>query len=131
MKLLTFLVVAAVLAAGCTSPAGNGAGGAGGGGGGGGGSQLGVAEFTLTAKQWEFVPAEIRVKKGQQVKLTITSADVTHGFSLPDFTINRNLEPGKATVIEFVPDRAGTFTFACSVLCGTGHPSMKGKLVVE
>jgi cytochrome c oxidase subunit 2 len=33
--------------------------------------------------------------------------------------------------VEFVADKAGTFTFSCSVYCGKGHRGMKGELVVS
>ena len=42
-----------------------------------------------------------------------------------DFGIARRLPPFKTTSIEFTPDRAGEFTFAC------GMNMMRGKVVVE
>lgn len=90
-----------------------------------------VKEFTMTAKQWSFDPGTITVNKGDRVKLTVTSVDVAHGFALPDFKINERLDPGKTVVIEFVADKTGTFTFYCSVSCGSGHRDMAGKLIVN
>ena len=90
-----------------------------------------VKEFTMTAKQWEFSPDTITVKKGDKVKLTITSEDVSHGFILGEYRINERLEPGETTVVEFDANLRGTFTFFCSVPCGAGHTRMNGKLVVE
>lgn len=90
-----------------------------------------VKEFTMTAKQWEFEPSTITVNKGDTVKLHITSVDVTHGFGLPEFGVNENLEPGKAVDVDFVADKTGTFTFFCSVYCGGGHSHMKGQLIVK
>ncbi|RMF55497.1 hypothetical protein D6745_01840 [Candidatus Woesearchaeota archaeon] len=90
-----------------------------------------VKEFAMTAKQWEFIPSTITVNKGDTVKLHIKSVDVTHGFALPDFGINKNLEPGKTVNVEFVADKTGAFTFFCSVYCGSGHGGMKGKLIVK
>lgn len=90
-----------------------------------------VREFSITAKRFEFVPSMITVKKGDKVKLTITSTDTTHGFSLPDFNINKALEPNQPVDVEFVADKVGTFTFKCNVPCGSGHSSMKGTLIVE
>ena len=90
-----------------------------------------VKEFKVTAKQWSFDPAEIRVKQGDKVKLTITSVDVTHGFAIPDFKVNQRLEPGKTETVEFTADKKGTFSFFCNVQCGSGHGSMRGKLIVE
>ena len=90
-----------------------------------------VKEFTMTAKQWEFNPSTITVNKGDRVKLNIKSLDVNHGFAISDFNVNSRLEPGKETVVEFVADKTGTFTFFCSVQCGEGHGGMKGKLIVN
>ena len=85
----------------------------------------------MTASQWKFEPNTVTVKQGDTVRLQIQDIDVTHGFSLPTFGVNKQLEVGKTTTVEFVADKKGTFTFACSVFCGTGHSSMTGKLVVE
>lgn len=87
--------------------------------------------FALTARQWRFEPAEIRVKQGEKVRLTVTSVDVTHGFALPDFNVNLNLEPGKTVGAEFTAEKKGTFTFFCNVYCGQGHREMSGMLIVE
>ncbi|MBI4449488.1 cupredoxin domain-containing protein [Candidatus Uhrbacteria bacterium] len=85
----------------------------------------------ITAKQWEFVPAEIRVRKDTRVILEVTSTDVDHGLSIPDFTINRTLRPGATERIEFTPDKTGSFSMVCSVFCGQGHRGMRGTLIVE
>ncbi|HLD75859.1 MAG TPA: cupredoxin domain-containing protein [Candidatus Norongarragalinales archaeon] len=89
-----------------------------------------VQEYSLTAKQYQFSPSTLTVKKGQPVKITIESTDVPHGFALPDFGVQKELNPGSKTVVEFTPDKTGEFTFFCSVFCGSGHGSMKGKLIV-
>lgn len=85
----------------------------------------------ISAKQWEFQPPTITVGEGDNVTLNITSQDVTHGFSIPDFNVNATLKPGEKTVVKFKASKKGTFTFACSVVCGAGHSRMKGTLVVE
>jgi len=90
-----------------------------------------VKVFDMTARQWKFEPATIVVKKGDTVKLNITSVDVSHGFNLPDFGINKRLEPGTTSLITFVADKAGSFGFNCSVLCGAGHSGMTGQLIVQ
>lgn len=91
----------------------------------------GVKEFAITAKSWEFLPSEIRVNKGDKVKLTVTSADVAHGFALAEFGIKETIQSGETKTIEFVADMKGTFIYFCSVPCGAGHIKMKGKFVVE
>ncbi|MEK7158711.1 MAG: cupredoxin domain-containing protein [Patescibacteria group bacterium] len=87
--------------------------------------------IAMTAKQFEFSPSAITVKKGTPVKLLITSQDVTHGFSLPEFNVSASLAPGKTTTVEFTPDKIGTFPFSCNIICGSGHTTMTGKLIVE
>ena len=90
-----------------------------------------VKEFTMTAKQFTFTPDIIEVNKGDKVRLVVTSADVPHGFSIPEYGINERLDPGKPVTIEFTADKEGTFTAFCSVFCGSGHSGMKGKLIVR
>lgn len=90
-----------------------------------------VKEFQMTAKQFSFEPSTIEVNKGDRVKLVITSLDVPHGFSIPEYGINERLDPGKPVTIEFTAGKEGTFTAFCSVFCGSGHSNMKGKIVVR
>lgn len=82
------------------------------------------------ARQFEFVPNEILVKRGQNVRRKITSQDVTCGFALPDFGINEVLNPGEKITVEFQASKAGEFDFFCSVSCGSGHAGMRSKLIV-
>lgn len=91
----------------------------------------GVREVEVTAKQFQFIPNPIKVRLGEKVRLRIKSIDVTHGFSLPDFGINENLEPGKEVIVELTADKKGSFPFLCSVYCGSGHSGMRGTLVIE
>ena len=90
-----------------------------------------VKEFRMTAKQFAFEPSTIEVNKGDRVKLTVTSLDVPHGIAIPEYGINERLDPGKEVKIEFTAEKEGTFTAFCSVFCGSGHSSMKGKIVVK
>ncbi|OGH92220.1 MAG: hypothetical protein A2534_01785 [Candidatus Magasanikbacteria bacterium RIFOXYD2_FULL_39_9] len=95
-------------------------------------SYVGVRkEFIVTAKQWSFTPAVIKVKKGDTVVLKLKSTDVTHGMFIPDFNINETMEPGVMKTIEFEADKSGTFTYSCNIPCGAGHKAMSGKLIIE
>ena len=83
-----------------------------------------------TKKGWQ--PRIIRARVGQVVRLRLTSKDVTHGFLLPEFGINAGpILPGEFKTIEFVADRAGTFTFYCNILCSPRHGAMNGRLIIE
>lgn len=87
--------------------------------------------FDMVAQQFEFSPSTITVNVGDTVVLNLTTSDVPHGFSLPQFDVSTTITPGKTKTVEFVADEAGTFTFSCSVVCGSGHSGMKGQIVVN
>ena len=84
----------------------------------------------LTAKKFQYSPAQVTVKKGTPVVLELTSQDSKHGFNLADFGVRADVKPGAVTRVTFTPDRTGSFTFACDVFCGSGHEDMSGTLVV-
>ena len=90
----------------------------------------GVRVVTVKARRFEFDPSRIAVRKGDDIRLEITSEDVTHGFALADFDIDRTLEPGKTEKISFQVEKTGEHHFHCSVYCGEGHDKMHGKLIV-
>ena len=95
-------------------------------------SQTGqVKEFKMTAKQFAFEPEIIEANKGDKVRLIVTSVDVPHGLSIPEYGINERLNPGEYVTIEFIADKEGSFTSFCSVFCGSGHSNMKGKIIVK
>lgn len=88
-------------------------------------------EFNVIAKQWTFLPNTITVNEGDTVILNIESIDVSHGFALPTFGVSEFLSPGNTVKVEFIADKAGTFSFFCNVSCGVGHSGMRGTLVVQ
>jgi cytochrome c oxidase subunit II len=85
----------------------------------------------VSARKYEFDPSVIKVKQGDHVKLVITATDRDHGFRLEGYDVEQRLVKGVPTTVEFTADKAGTFAFECSVVCGLGHRKMKGQLVVE
>ncbi|MFH0817529.1 MAG: cupredoxin domain-containing protein [Candidatus Micrarchaeota archaeon] len=94
-------------------------------------SQGQVKEFSIEAKQWEFIPGTITVNKGDIVTLRLKSTDVAHGFALHDFGISKKLDSGQEVTVTFTADKTGAFPFFCNVPCGSGHSSMTGKLIVQ
>ena len=90
-----------------------------------------IKEFDIIAKTWDFEPNIITVNQGDKVILHITSVDVTHGFRLSAFDIDKDLILGETIDVEFIADHEGEFTYYCSIYCGSGHSHMKGKLIVE
>jgi len=85
----------------------------------------------VTAQKFEFTPDVIRLKLHVPVVIELTSLDRRHGFQAPDFHVDEEIAPGTPTRVHLVPDQEGTFTFHCSVFCGSGHEDMAGQIVVE
>jgi len=84
----------------------------------------------VVAKRFDYGPSHLTLKKGVPVVLELTTRDVFMGFNLPDFNVRADIVPEKVTLVTFVPDKAGTFTFLCDVFCGTGHEQMQGTITV-
>ncbi len=123
MKTTRTVLVLALLAASVTLPAPARQGG-------GGGASTEPQVVKVTAKKYDFEPSTISVVRGRPVRLEITAVDHDHGIEIKELGVKQKLQKGKATVVEFTPDKAGTFEFHCSVFCGLGHHGMKGTLVV-
>lgn len=65
------------------------------------------------------------------MKITITGVEGHHGFGLADFKVTQDIPENGMVVVDFVADKKGTFTFKCSVPCGSGHREMTGTIVVS
>src|ERR687888_1870919 len=91
------------------------------------------ADVTLemTARKFDFEPAEVHVKQGQVVELRIVATDRKHGFELKQFGIRTELLEGQPVTVRLLANERGQFGFRCDILCGLGHLGMKGRLIVE
>jgi heme/copper-type cytochrome/quinol oxidase subunit 2 len=76
-------------------------------------------------------PNAIKVKKGDHIRLLITTLDRDRGVKLKAFHIDENLPTGEAVTVEVTADLVGAFPFECSRFCGLGHKHMRGHLIVE
>jgi cytochrome c oxidase subunit II len=82
----------------------------------------------ISTQTFEFVPGEIKVRKGIPVTLELISADRLDGFRHSAFQLRADIIPGSVEKVRFVPARTGTFTFLCDAFCGDGHEEMTGTL---
>ena len=87
-------------------------------------------EIKVVARKYAFEPKTITVRKGEQVKLVVTSEDVAHGIAIEAFGVDQRIDARQTKVVEFTASREGRFPISCSVFCGDGHPDMNGELVV-
>jgi cytochrome c oxidase subunit II len=88
-------------------------------------SQTAPRRIEVTAKRFDFAPAEITVKKGEPVVIVLKSVDVAHGLRFRDLGVNVKVGKGKTGELALTPKRTGDFVGTCSVFCGSGHGSMK------
>ena len=79
----------------------------------------------IHARRFEFTPAEITVKKGETVMLSLISEDVSHSLLIEGLGVNQTIVKGHATQVTFTPDKAGDFPGRCGRFCGNGHGSMR------
>jgi len=95
------------------------------------GPALAVKEFTITGDNFKFSLSEMKVKKGDTVKLTFKNENGTHDWRLDEFDAKTDILKGSGEqTIEFIADKAGTFEFYCSV--GSHRKmGMKGDFIVE
>ncbi len=85
----------------------------------------------VAAEQFRFSPSTLTAKQGEWIRLEATSQDVTHGLAIQEYGVNMQLQSGETVRSKpFRVTDTGTFTFACSVYCGSGHGGMQGTLEV-
>lgn len=90
-----------------------------------------VKEFVVEGSNFKYSLSEIRVKKGEMVRIVYKNISGFHDWVVDDFNAKTNqLKDGEEETIEFVADKVGTFEYYCSV--GQHRKmGMVGKLVVE
>ncbi|HTN46751.1 MAG TPA: cytochrome c oxidase subunit II [Flavipsychrobacter sp.] len=86
---------------------------------------------------------EMHIVKGRPVKLVIGSRDVIHDVGLPHFRMKMDAVPGIVTTIWFTPLYTSeemkkitgnpnfVYEISCDQMCGKGHYSMRGTVIVE
>ena len=73
---------------------------------------------------------EFHVPVNQAVKLTMTSEDVIHNFSVPAFRLKMDVLPGRYSTAWFKATKTGTYHIFCDQYCGVDHAKMVGKIHV-
>jgi len=68
---------------------------------------------------------------GKPVKMLLRSTDVLHDFYVPEFRAKMDIVPGIVTYFWFVPTKTGSYEVLCAELCGIGHHTMRGTVIVE
>mgnify|MGYP001587791513 CR=1 FL=1 len=95
------------------------------------GEMSSAKEFSVEGKNFEFSVKEIRVKKGDTVRINFKSSDGFHDWVVDEFNAAvARVQTDESSFVEFTADKAGTFEYYCSV--GSHRQmGMVGTLVVE
>ena len=88
-------------------------------------------EAYYVARIFSFAPAQIDIPAGSHVTFYVTSADVEHGFSVPETGVNTMVTPGWVSAVSHTFKTPGTFLLVCNEYCGAGHQVMAAKVVVH
>jgi cytochrome c oxidase subunit 2 len=86
--------------------------------------------INITAERFRYTPNQITLKLGEPVVLSFTTLDLPMGFNAPTLGVRANILPDVPVQIRLVPKKPGTHHFYCDIACGSGHPDMKGVIVV-
>ncbi len=84
----------------------------------------------IAVKKFEYMPPDVVLKKGEPVRLELTSLDRVHGFDLPDLGIRVDVKPEETVTVRLTPEKTGTFVFHCDIFCGDGHEDLQGTIKV-
>jgi len=84
----------------------------------------GSATVRLIGEQYDFVPHCVRLQANTPVKFRLTSADVVHGFLLPDTNVNTMVVPGFVAEVRTSFSGPGDYVMPCHEFCGLGHHAM-------
>jgi plastocyanin len=87
--------------------------------------------FEVVGSNFAFDVKEIKVKKGDTVRINFTNKEGKHDWVVDELNARTQIiEGGSSDSITFVADKAGTFEYYCSVM-EHRKMGMVGKLIVE
>lgn len=90
-----------------------------------------IPVITIHARRYDFSPASITLKQGQQVKLVFVSDDVTHSLTVASLGLEVHIKKNRSSEVLLMPSKVGSFQGECSIYCGAGHDKMKLVIHVE
>jgi cytochrome c oxidase subunit II len=84
----------------------------------------GSVTVRIIAQQFGFVPHCVQVPVDTPVTFRLTSADVVHGFLLPQTNVNTMVMPGFVSEVRSSFAQMGVYVMPCHEFCGLGHHGM-------
>ena len=73
----------------------------------------------------------IHIPKDRPVRMWLRAKDVLHNFAVAQFRVKMDMVPGLVSYLWFTPTKAGNYEILCEELCGVGHHTMRGMVIVD
>jgi heme/copper-type cytochrome/quinol oxidase subunit 2 len=90
----------------------------------------GERTVTVSAHKYAFSPSRLEVRQDDLVRVTFSTDDIPHSFTIDKYRIAKRVEPGKPIVFEFRADQSGRFPIYCNLTSDDGCRKMIGELIV-
>lgn len=99
-----------------------------------------IEQIEVLAKQWawsfhyprqDITSPELHLPVNQPVHLMLQSADVVHGFFVPNFRIKQDIIPNQAIAFKVTPNRVGQYPLYDSQFSGTYFALMQATVYVD
>ncbi len=87
--------------------------------------------LTVVARKYAFEPARLEVNLNDLVKVTLSSPDIAHSFTVDAYRIAKRVGGGQTVTFEFRADQPGTFPVYCNLRQDERCRQMHGELVVH
>lgn len=84
----------------------------------------------VSGSSYAFDPVELTVRAGEDVAIVLTATDIEHDFTVEELDAHVSAEAGETADGGLRVDKAGTYTYYCSVE-GHREAGMEGTLTVE
>ena len=84
----------------------------------------------IEASREGFRPDRLTLRKGEPVRIVLTSADGPHCFAVDAFRVEKRILPSRETTIDLSPEEGGTFPFYCCLEKGAASERERGEIVV-
>jgi plastocyanin len=90
-----------------------------------------VREVTVLGSNFAFAPSVITVNQGEKIRLIFKNTGGNHDWRVDELSVaTKVIRGGEQDIVEFIPDKKGTFEFYCSVGAHR-QMGMKGTITVQ
>ena len=87
--------------------------------------------LTVVARKYTFEPARLEVNRNDLVKVTLSSPDIAHSFTVDAYRIAKRVGGGQTVTFEFRADQPGTFPVYCNLRQDERCRQMHAELIVH